>query len=308
MLVVTKDEVRESNSHYAQGGIAGVLDPEDRFDNHIADTLSAGKGLCDPEIVEMVVREAPDRIAELIGWGTHFDEVDGHVVLGLRRGPFACRIVHALGDETGREIMRAVIAEGPSPVEHPDLAEQLHDRPVHPRRAVPRRAGLGSPSRLHAGLGQGRRAGDRRGGAALSRNDQPADRHGRRPRHGLSGGRRAARHGVHAVSSDGALHCRLDPPPHDRSPARRRGLPARLERRAVHARLPSAGRAGPRDDVSLAIAAQMAKTSTPTSISTSRTSTPSGFASGFPGSTGSAASSTWTSPATRSPSAPGPTT
>ena len=59
VLVVTKDEVRESNSHYAQGGIAGVLDPEDRFDNHIADTLAAGKGLCDPEVVEMVVREAP---------------------------------------------------------------------------------------------------------------------------------------------------------------------------------------------------------------------------------------------------------
>ena len=59
VLVVTKDEVRESNSHYAQGGIAGVLDPEDRFEDHIADTLAAGKGLCDPEVVEMVVREAP---------------------------------------------------------------------------------------------------------------------------------------------------------------------------------------------------------------------------------------------------------
>src|SRR5215831_3722054 len=59
VLVVTKDEVRESNSAYAQGGIAGVLDPEDRFDDHIADTLAAGKGLCDPEVVEMVVREAP---------------------------------------------------------------------------------------------------------------------------------------------------------------------------------------------------------------------------------------------------------
>ena len=85
VLVVTKDEVRESNSHYAQGGIAGVLDPEDRFDNHIADTLAAGKGLCDPAVVEMVVREAPVRIGELIEWGTHFDEVNGHVALGSRR-------------------------------------------------------------------------------------------------------------------------------------------------------------------------------------------------------------------------------
>jgi L-aspartate oxidase len=109
VLVVTKDEVRESNSQYAQGGIAGVLDPEDRFDNHIADTLAAGKGLCDPEVVEMVVREAPIRIGELIEWGTHFDEVDGHVALGREGGHSHARIVHALGDETGREIMRAVI-------------------------------------------------------------------------------------------------------------------------------------------------------------------------------------------------------
>ncbi len=109
VLVVTKDELRESNSHYAQGGIAGVLDPEDRFDNHIADTLAAGKGLCDPEVVAMVVREAPTRIAELVDWGTHFDQVNGHVALGREGGHSHARIVHALGDETGREIMRAII-------------------------------------------------------------------------------------------------------------------------------------------------------------------------------------------------------
>src|SRR5947208_17129883 len=87
VLVVTKDEVRESNSAYAQGGIAGVLDPEDRFDDHIADTLAAGKGLCDPEVVATVVREAPRRIAELVAWGTHFDEVDGQVALTREGGP-----------------------------------------------------------------------------------------------------------------------------------------------------------------------------------------------------------------------------
>ena len=113
-LVVTKEEVRESNSHYAQGGIAGVLAPEDRFDNHIADTLTAGKGLCEPEVVEMVVREAPDRINELIGWGTHFDQVNGQVSLGLEGGHSHARIVHALGDETGREIMRAIILQARS--------------------------------------------------------------------------------------------------------------------------------------------------------------------------------------------------
>jgi L-aspartate oxidase len=107
--VVTKDEIRESNSQYAQGGIAGVLDPEDQFENHIADTLAAGKGLCDPDIVAMVVREAPARIQELIGWGTHFDQDNGRVSLGREGGHSHARIAHALGDETGREIMRALI-------------------------------------------------------------------------------------------------------------------------------------------------------------------------------------------------------
>ena len=111
VLVVTKDEVRESNSNYAQGGIAGVLDPEDHFEDHIADTLEAGKGLCDPEVVAEVVREAPARIAELIEWGTHFDEVDGHVALTREGGHSHRRIVHALGDATGREVMRAVIQQ-----------------------------------------------------------------------------------------------------------------------------------------------------------------------------------------------------
>src|SRR4051795_7585603 len=109
VLVVTKDEVRESNSAYAQGGIAGVLDPEDHFEDHIADTLAAGKGLCDPEVVEMVVREAPKRINELIAWGTDFDKVDGQVALTREGGHSHPRIVHALGDATGREVMRAVI-------------------------------------------------------------------------------------------------------------------------------------------------------------------------------------------------------
>src|SRR6516162_5378069 len=109
VLVVTKDEVCESNSAYAQGGIAGVLDPEDHFEDHIDDTLAAGKGLCDPAVVTQVVHEAPRRIAELIEWGTRFDEVDGHVALTREGGHSHARIVHALGDATGREVMRAVI-------------------------------------------------------------------------------------------------------------------------------------------------------------------------------------------------------
>ncbi|MCA9123488.1 MAG: L-aspartate oxidase [Planctomycetales bacterium] len=109
VLVVTKDELKQSNSNYAQGGIAGVLAPDDRFEDHIADTMTAGGELCDSEVVEMVVREAPDHIKELIRWGTEFDRESGQLTLGREGGHGHNRIVHALGDATGKEVMRAVI-------------------------------------------------------------------------------------------------------------------------------------------------------------------------------------------------------
>lgn len=108
-IVVTKDVIEESNSAYAQGGIASVWDAEDRFDNHIQDTLVAGGSLCDRAIVEMVVREAPRHVEDLIAWGTHFDQSDGKLILGREGGHSHQRIIHALGDATGREIMRAMI-------------------------------------------------------------------------------------------------------------------------------------------------------------------------------------------------------
>src|SRR5579862_6184515 len=109
VLVVTKDAIQQSNSSYAQGGIAGVLSPEDRFENHIEDTLTAGGGFCDRPIVELVVRDAPEQINDLIKWGTHFDEEDGHLALTREGGHSHRRIVHALGDATGAEVMRAII-------------------------------------------------------------------------------------------------------------------------------------------------------------------------------------------------------
>jgi L-aspartate oxidase len=111
VLVVTKDKVQQSNSAYAQGGIAGVLSPEDRFENHIEDTLTAGGGLCHRDVVEMVVREAPAQINDLIRWDTHFDEEEGHLALTREGGHSHRRIVHALGDATGHEVMRAIIAK-----------------------------------------------------------------------------------------------------------------------------------------------------------------------------------------------------
>lgn len=111
VTIVTKDDLRGSSSQWAQGGIAGVVDPEDRFDNHVADTLTAGCGLCHEEVVDAVVREAPARINELIAWGTRFDARDGMLELGREGGHSHHRIVHALGDATGREVMRAVIEQ-----------------------------------------------------------------------------------------------------------------------------------------------------------------------------------------------------
>jgi L-aspartate oxidase len=108
VVVVTKDRLLQSNSAYAQGGIAGVFDPEDNFKSHAEDTMAAGKGLCDPEIVDMVVSEAPDRIRELIGYGAHFDTRDGEIDLTQEGGHSHRRIVHALGDATGLEVMRAM--------------------------------------------------------------------------------------------------------------------------------------------------------------------------------------------------------
>jgi L-aspartate oxidase len=108
-LIVTKDNLEESNSAYAQGGIAGVMAPDDKFEDHVADTLTAGAGLCDRDVVEMVVREAPDHIRQLIEWGTSFDQLEGELLLGREGGHSHNRIVHALGDATGQEIMRAMI-------------------------------------------------------------------------------------------------------------------------------------------------------------------------------------------------------
>ncbi len=103
-LIITKDRLQQSNSSYAQGGIAAVRSPEDRFENHIEDTLTAGAGLCERAVVETVVREAPRQIDDLIGYGARFD-----AETGIEGGHSYHRIVHALGDATGFEVMRALI-------------------------------------------------------------------------------------------------------------------------------------------------------------------------------------------------------
>src|SRR5690606_19084166 len=95
VLIVTKSNEDESNTKYAQGGVAVVTQNSDSFEKHIADTLVAGDGLCDPMVVEHVVKEGPDRIAELISYGTNFDkEASGGYDLAKEGGHSEHRILH----------------------------------------------------------------------------------------------------------------------------------------------------------------------------------------------------------------------
>lgn len=110
VTVLTKAQSDETNTKYAQGGIAGVMDTEqDSFDKHIEDTLIAGDGLCNEAVVEIVVKEGVDRINELIQWGARFDkEPDGDYKLGKEGGHSEFRILHHK-DVTGKEMERALL-------------------------------------------------------------------------------------------------------------------------------------------------------------------------------------------------------
>jgi len=110
ITIITKTQSDETNTKYAQGGIAGVMDfDKDSFDKHIEDTLIAGDGLCNREIVEIVVREGVERIKEIIEWGAHFDkDKEGDYALGREGGHSEFRILHHK-DVTGKEMERALL-------------------------------------------------------------------------------------------------------------------------------------------------------------------------------------------------------
>src|SRR5216117_596597 len=116
VAIITKKNRAESNTNYAQGGIAAVTSKEDSFELHVRDTLQAGAGLCKEEVVRTIVQEGPERIAELIELGMKFSErqIPGplgarELDLGREGGHSKRRILHAK-DVTGREIERALLA------------------------------------------------------------------------------------------------------------------------------------------------------------------------------------------------------
>src|SRR5688572_18606170 len=108
VVVLTKADPRESNTGYAQGGIAAAIGPGDSPELHARDTMAAGDGLCLPAAVNVLVREGPRYVRELIGWGAAFDRgADGRPALGREAAHSVRRVLHA-HDATGREIARVL--------------------------------------------------------------------------------------------------------------------------------------------------------------------------------------------------------
>ncbi len=126
VAVITKKEDSESNTNYAQGGLAAVMGSNDRFDLHVRDTLRAGVGLCHPKAVELIVKSGPARVRELLRLGVRFSRAEGELELGREGGHSRRRIVHA-ADMTGREIERALLA---AVAAHPNIAVHEHHMAV----------------------------------------------------------------------------------------------------------------------------------------------------------------------------------
>ena len=110
VTVLTKDKASESNTEYAQGGVAVVLSEDDNAELHEGDTLIAGAGLCDPTAVATLVTEGTVYIKQLIEWGTRFDRDGGKLIFTQEAAHSRRRIIHANGDSTGAEFVRALIA------------------------------------------------------------------------------------------------------------------------------------------------------------------------------------------------------
>jgi L-aspartate oxidase len=112
VLVLTKDTIDQSNTWYAQGGIAAVLQPADSYQSHVDDTEKGGAGLCDHQAVDVVIKEGPQRVLELLEWGANFDKQAGnpHGLAFTREGGHSfSRILHAYGDATGKELAQTLI-------------------------------------------------------------------------------------------------------------------------------------------------------------------------------------------------------
>ena len=182
----------DGSSGRAQGGIAAAFGGDDSAELHLADTLDAGAGLCDPEAVRVLVEEAPGAVRFLERAGMRLDGTGGVLDLTREGGHSRRRVVHAGGDATGHELMRGLMRAasraGLRLVEGAFLVDLLSDDEGAICGALFLQGGRPVPGR---GAGGGAR--HRRLRPALRRDDEPAGVHGGRPRGGAAGGRGARR-------------------------------------------------------------------------------------------------------------------
>ncbi len=122
VVVATKDQPAESNSAYAQGGVAVALAEDDDTALHLEDTLRAGAGLVSPQAARVLVEEGPDRVRELVTWGARFDRSGGRTQFTREAAHSRNRVLHALGDATGWEIVRTLL-------ERVQATERIEARP-----------------------------------------------------------------------------------------------------------------------------------------------------------------------------------
>jgi hypothetical protein len=213
--LVTKRQLSESATDYAQGGLAAVFSREDSIEAHVRDTLAAGAGLSDEKIVRAVVSQAPARVQDLIDWGVRFtssDAVDAEhppYQLGLEGGHSRRRILH-VGDYTGHAVEQVLVErvrKNPRIVVHEFHAavDLLTRRRLgvkgggqRVRRSVCVGRGIGRGAHI---FGSGHGLGHGRGGKNLSLHVQPRHRHGRRHGHGVAGRGAVGEHGIRPVSS-----------------------------------------------------------------------------------------------------------
>ncbi|MCD4823726.1 MAG: FAD-binding protein, partial [Phycisphaerae bacterium] len=111
VILLTKEKLLESNTYYAQGGLAAAIAPDDSIEAHIADTLATGNGLCDEEVVRECIAAAPAQIAQLQDWAMPFDTDGPDLQLGMEGAHSAARVVHADGDATGKALEETLLAQ-----------------------------------------------------------------------------------------------------------------------------------------------------------------------------------------------------
>jgi hypothetical protein len=237
VTIVTKRGAIDTNTNWAQGGVAAVLADDDSFEQHVADTLTVGDGLCDPKVVASIIAEGPAAVEKLLALGTHLDRTPAGALDLTREGGHSRRRVVHHEDVSGREIQRALMAavaahpritvlEDHIAVDLLSMAKYGGDAACFGAYVLEKATGV-----VHTIVVARHDPRDRRRGQGLPLHDQPRRRDRRRRRDGVPRGRAHREHGVRPVPPDGALPPAGQELPHLRGAARRGRHPAPGQRR-----------------------------------------------------------------------------